>query len=287
MMAATEMSISPAMISSASGNATIARSVKLKVASESVSTLRKYGDSDREDDEREQQHRRQHGLPAHETGRLHARASRMVRLNCRCRALRSTATRITAPLMNICQNAEIPTSGRLLRMMPMNRQPSTHARGRAGSTGDRDAADQAGGDHRQLEAQRDVGVGHREARHPQIAAHARDGAANRVGEELHAPRIDAGVAAASGLPPAAYRSRAARERRSANDERRGNRERQPREHRNTEELAARKCQEVARHLVLVDPRALGQQIDRRRDRWTWCRASPRWAAAAASTPAGR
>ena len=41
MMAATEMSISPAMINSASGNATIARSVKLKVASESVSTLRK------------------------------------------------------------------------------------------------------------------------------------------------------------------------------------------------------------------------------------------------------
>jgi hypothetical protein len=32
---------------------------------------------------------------------------------------------MTTPLMNICQNAEIPTSGRLLRMMPRNRQPST------------------------------------------------------------------------------------------------------------------------------------------------------------------
>ena len=45
-MAATEMSISPAMISSASGNATSARSVKLNVASDSVSTLRKYGEMD-------------------------------------------------------------------------------------------------------------------------------------------------------------------------------------------------------------------------------------------------
>src|SRR4051812_9129832 len=45
MMAATEMSISPAMISSASGNATMARSVKLKVASDNVSTFRKYGES--------------------------------------------------------------------------------------------------------------------------------------------------------------------------------------------------------------------------------------------------
>jgi hypothetical protein len=41
MIAATEMSISPAMMSSASGNAISARSVKLNVASESVSTLRK------------------------------------------------------------------------------------------------------------------------------------------------------------------------------------------------------------------------------------------------------
>ena len=46
MMAATEMSISPAMISSASGNATSARSVKLNVASDSVSTFRKYGEID-------------------------------------------------------------------------------------------------------------------------------------------------------------------------------------------------------------------------------------------------
>jgi hypothetical protein len=45
MIAATEMSISPAMISNASGNATSARSVKLNVASESVSTSRKYGDT--------------------------------------------------------------------------------------------------------------------------------------------------------------------------------------------------------------------------------------------------
>ena len=34
------------MMSSASGNATIARSVKLNVASDSVSTSRKYGESD-------------------------------------------------------------------------------------------------------------------------------------------------------------------------------------------------------------------------------------------------
>ena len=46
------------------------------------------------------------------------------------------------------------------------------------------------------------------------------------------------------------------------DEHRGNRQRQPREHRNTQKLAARKCQEVTRHLVLVDPRPPGQQIDR-------------------------
>ena len=44
MIAATEMSISPAMISNASGKATRARSVKLKVASDNVSTFRKYGD---------------------------------------------------------------------------------------------------------------------------------------------------------------------------------------------------------------------------------------------------
>jgi hypothetical protein len=44
MMAATEMSISPAMISSASGNAITARSVKLNVASDSVQIFKKYGD---------------------------------------------------------------------------------------------------------------------------------------------------------------------------------------------------------------------------------------------------
>jgi hypothetical protein len=41
MMAATEISISPAMMSNASGNAITARSVKLNVASDSVHTFRK------------------------------------------------------------------------------------------------------------------------------------------------------------------------------------------------------------------------------------------------------
>ena len=94
----------------------------------------------------------------------------------RWRAPSSTATRITTPLMNICQNAEMPTSGKLLRMTPRNRQPSTTPSAEPDAAGDGDAADQAGRDHLQLEAERDVGVGHREARHPQVAAHPGDGA---------------------------------------------------------------------------------------------------------------
>ena len=64
MMPATEMSISPAMISNASGSATSARSVKLKVASDSVSTLRKYGEIGREQHELQHQHQRPACFPS-------------------------------------------------------------------------------------------------------------------------------------------------------------------------------------------------------------------------------
>ena len=51
----------------------------------------------------------QHRFPAQAGSRGFMRAaSRMVRLYSRCRALSSTATRITTPLMNICQKAEMP-----------------------------------------------------------------------------------------------------------------------------------------------------------------------------------
>ena len=258
MMAATEMSISPAMISSASGNATSARSVKLNVASDSVSTFRKYGESD-----------------ANNTNSHTSTSASMVSQRLQdSRALMCATPRGWCAYACAVAHAEqhgdqdhdaidehLPERGDSHQRQTAaddaeEQAPDHHAERGAGTARDRNAADQAGRDHLQLETERDVGVGDRKSRHPQIAADPGDGAADHVGQELHAARIDARVAPP---PPDCRPPRTGRAPRASNAARTMNAAamitREPGQRRESEELAARECQEVARHLVLVDPRA--------------------------------
>ena len=90
-------------------------------------------------------------------------------------------------------------------------QRAEHRAGdRADAAGDRDAADDAGGDDVELEAAGDLDIGDGVARDPEIAAEAGDGAGEDEGEEVRAADVDAGIdrgrrVAADGVEGAAER----------------------------------------------------------------------------------
>ena len=106
----------------------------------------------------------------------------------------TTAARMTAPEIAICQKGEIWITGRAFMTMPRKQRAEQRARHRADAAADGDAADDAGGDDGELVAVGDLGIGDAVARHPEIAAEAGDGAGDGVGEELLPAQVDAAIA---------------------------------------------------------------------------------------------
>ena len=71
--------------------------------------------------------------------------------------------------------------------------PEQRTGNRADAARDRNAADDASRNHRQLIADRDVGIGDAVTRHPEVTAQSRDSAGNRVDTQLLPGEIDAAI----------------------------------------------------------------------------------------------
>ena len=131
----------------------------------------------------------------------------------------------------------------------------------AGAAGDRNATDQACGDHLQLEAERDVRVSNRKARHPQVTAQTGQRTAQRERAEPRPTRVDARVCR-GGLVAAHRIDIPAEVRVAQHDETRARkRDGEPGEARQAEQLGAHEAEERRGHFVVVHPRALGEQKD--------------------------
>ena len=214
MIAATERSISPAMISSAMASAIIAFSVKLKVASDSDHGVEEIGRGEAVGDEDGDRHQRRaapprrssaersglssrSGMCAAEAGRVAHAASAFFRMMRPClrspRALRTTARMMALPEIAICQNGEMLITGSAVCDDAEEQRAEHRAADRADAAGDRDAADDAGGDDVELVAAGDLDLGDDIARDPEIAAEPGDQAGDAEGDELGAADIDAGI----------------------------------------------------------------------------------------------